>query len=366
MRKVMWPVAAPINNPMWTWAAPLVALAVLAGTAWLGANGLASLPAMLALGVAVFAGVHHAEVVAHRVGEPFGTLVLAVAVTIIEVALIVSVMIGAPETKATLARDTVFAAVMIVCNGIVGFCLLAGGMRHHVQDFRLEGASAALAVLAALTTLTLVVPNVTISADGPVFSPAQLVFAALASLILYCAFVFVQTVSHRNYFLPVEGTEGDHADPPSLPVTAASLMLLLCSLIAVVGLAKVLTPALEDGLDWLSAPRSVIGIVIAGLVLLPEGLAALRAARANRLQTSLNLALGSALATIGLTIPTLAVVSIVSDRPLVLGLGPKEQVLLLLTIVLGVVTLGTGRTTILQGIVHLAVFAAFVFFAIVP
>ena len=307
--------------------------------------------------------------VGHRVGEPFGTLVLAIAVTVIEVALIVSIVLGAPEAKAGLARDTVFAAVMIVCNGIVGISLLVGGVRHHEQGFQVQGASAALAVLAALTTLTMVVPNVTTTVPGPQFSPAQLVFAAIVSLILYGAFVFVQTVRHRDYFLPppdMATDEESHAAPPSNATARVSLVLLIVALVAVVGLAKLLTPSLEALLAKLAAPKSFIGIVIAGLVLLPESLAALRAARANRLQTSLNLALGSALASIGLTIPAVVAVALIAGLPLQLGLGLKEEVMLGLTLLLGVITLGTGRTTVLQGIVHLVVLAAFVFFAVVP
>jgi Ca2+:H+ antiporter len=321
----------------------------------------------VALVATVFAAVHHAEVVAHRTGEPFGTLVLAVAVTVIEVALIVSVMVAAPEEKAGLARDTVFAAVMIVCNGIVGLCLLWGGARHHEQGFQVHGASAALAVLAALTTLTLILPNFATSAPGPLFTTAQLVFAGVVSLVLYGSFVFVQTVRHRDYFLPVErGDEAAHAPPPSNRAAGVSAVLLLVALVAVVGLAKALTPMVELAVARLEIPKAVVGIVIAGLVLLPEGLAAVQAARADRLQTSLNLALGSALASIGLTIPTVAVVSIVLGTPLELGLGEKDTVLLALTLVVGVITLGTGRTTVLQGIVHLVIFAVFLFFAVVP
>ena len=321
----------------------------------------------VALVVAIFAAVYHAEVIAHRLGEPFGTLVLAVAVTVIEVALIVSVMVGAPSDKAALARDTVFAAVMIVCNGIVGLCLLVGGMRHHEQGFQLEGASAALAVLAALTTLTLIVPNITTSAPGPVFSTSQLVFAGLVSLLLYGSFVFVQTIRHRDYFLPVLAeNENVHAPPPSGRVALGSTGLLIVALGAVVGLAKLLTPSVEMGVAWLGAPKATVGIVIASLVLLPEGLGALRAAHANRLQTSLNLALGSALASIGLTIPTVATVSILLSQPLELGLGTRDVVLLALTLLISVITLGTGRTTLLQGIIHLVVFAAFIFLTVVP
>jgi Ca2+:H+ antiporter len=288
-----------------------------------GVGGFMAAAAGAVLIATVFAAVYHAEVVAHRTGEPFGTLVLAVAVTIIEVALIVSVMVAAPAEKAGLARDTVFAAVMIVCNGIVGLCLLWGGARHHEQGFQLRGASAALAVLAALTTCSLILPNFATSAPGPLFSTPQLAFAGVISLVLYASFVFVQTVRHRDYFLSAEPGEEAHAPPPSDRTAATSAALLLVALVAVVALAKSLTPMLEIAVAKLDVPKAVVGIVIAALVLLPEGLAALRAARANRLQTSLNLALGSALASIGLTIPAVAVVSIMLGKPLELGLGAK-------------------------------------------
>jgi len=348
--------------PWWAWAWPALAWLVLLATFFAPPGAILSTLAGVILIATVFAAVYHAEVVAHRTGEPFGTLVLALAVTVIEAALIVSVMLAAPAEKAGLARDTVFAAVMIVCNGIVGICLLWGGARHHEQGFQLQGASAALAVLAALTTLSLILPNVVASA-GPVFSTPQLIFAAIVSLVLYGGFVFIQTVRHRDYFL---SEQEEHAAPPSDATALISLGLLIASLIAVVLLAKFLTPAVEAGLARISVPKAVVGIVIAALVLLPESLAALHAARANRLQTSLNLALGSALATIGLTIPAVAVVSIVIGQPLELGLGAKDQVLLALTLFVGVITLGTGRTTVLQGIVHLVIFAAFLFFAVVP
>jgi Ca2+:H+ antiporter len=357
----------PDRTPWWAWAWPALAWSILIATVFVGTRGVLAAAAAAALIATVFAAVYHAEVVAARTGEPFGTLVLAIAVTVIEVALIVSVMVAAPADKTGLARDTVFAAVMIVCNGVVGLCLLVGGVRHHEQGFQVHGAGAALAVLAALTSLTLILPSATTSAPGPAFSTAQLVFAGVVSLVLYAAFVFVQTVRHRDYFLPpARDDEQAHAPPPSATTTAVSAGLLLVSLIAVVGLAKSLTPALESGVAWLDVPKAAVGIVIAGLVLLPEGLAAVRAARANRLQTSLNLALGSALASIGLTIPAVAVVSIVLQQPLELGLGLKDQILLAVTLLVGVVTLGTGRTTVLQGIVHLVIFADFLFFAVVP
>jgi Ca2+:H+ antiporter len=353
--------------PWWAFTWPILAWAALGLSAVVGAAAWVEAVVAVVLIATVFAAVYHAEVVAHRVGEPFGTLVLAIAVTVIEVALIVSVMIAGGPEKAGLARDTVFAAVMIVCNGIVGICLLSGGVRHHEQDFQLQGALVALAVLAALTVLTLIVPNVTTSAAGPTFNTPQLAFAAVASLVLYGAFVFVQTVRHRDYFLPAStGDEEAHAEPPTRTAALVSLALLVASLVAVVGLAKALSPTIEAGVDEVGAPKAVVGILIAALVLLPEGLAALRAARADRLQTSMNLALGSALASIGLTIPAVTAVSVTLGQPLALGLDAKETVLLALTLLVGVVTLGTGRTTVLQGIVHLVIFAAFLFFAVVP
>ena len=360
-------MSTAMRTPWWAWVWPALAWAMMAIIAVVGAGGPIAILAGAVLIATVFAAVYHAEVVAHRIGEPFGTLVLAVAVTVIEVALIVSIMLGFAADKAGLARDTVFAAVMIVCNGIVGLCLLAGGVRHHEQGFQLQGASAALAVLAALTVLTLIVPNFTTSTPGPTFTNSQLMFAGLVSLVLYGSFVFIQTVRHRDYFLPPEADSDDvHAPPPSTTVALISAALLGVALIGIVGLAKSLTPALEAIIAWLGAPKAVVGIAIALLVLLPEGVAALRAASANRLQTSLNLALGSALASIGLTIPAVAAVSILLGQPLALGLGVKDMVLLALTLLVGVITLGTGRTTVLQGIVHLVIFATFLFLAVVP
>jgi Ca2+:H+ antiporter len=365
--KWMAPPKTTLSTPWWAWTWPALALLVLAARILTGDSLIFDAAAGAILIAVVFVAVYHAEVVAHRLGEPFGTLVLAVAVTIIEVALIVSVMAGGGAEKAGLARDTVFSAVMISCNGIVGLCLLAGGVRHHVQGFQLEGASAALAVLAPLTTLTLIFPNVTLTTPGPMFSTPQLVFAGVVSLVLYGAFVFVQTVRHRDYFLPVDGGgEEAHAPPPPAATAALSAGLLVACLIVVVVLAKLLTPPLEVGLTFLGTPKTFVGVVIAALVLMPEGLAALRAARANRLQTSLNLALGTTLASIGLTIPVVAATSILLGQPLLLGLDAKEEILLAVTLLVGVVTLGTGSTTVLQGIVHLVIFAAFLFFAVVP
>lgn len=362
--------------PWWAWAWPLLACALFASRAAGITGTVFAAAAAVVLVATVFAAVYHAEVVAHRVGEPFGTLILALAVTVIEMALIVSIMLGGGPETATLARDTVFAAVMIICNGVVGLCLLSGGARHHEQGFQAQGANASLAVLTTMVTLSLVLPNYTTSVAGPLFSVSQLVFAGTVSLVLYGTFLFVQTVRHRDYFLPqpdptqadpaLAADEETHAPPPSNAATFASLVLLLIALVAVVGLAKALTPTLEAIVDSAGAPRAVVGIAIAAVVLLPEGLAALRAARMNRLQTSMNLALGSALATIGLTIPAVAAVSVALGKPLALGLGQKETVLLAVTVLISVMTLGTGRTTILQGVVHLVILAAFLFLAVVP
>jgi Ca2+:H+ antiporter len=355
------------RTPWWTWTWPLLAWMILLSSLFFGSGRLVVATSGVVLLGAVFAAVYHAEVIAHRVGEPFGTLALALAVTIIETGLIVSVMIAAPAENAGLARDTVFAAVMIVCNGIVGSCLLWGGAHHHEQGFQVQGASAALAVLAALTVLTLVLPNFATSELGPLFSTPQLIFAGLVSIVLYGSFIFVQTVRHRDYFLPLQTDDQEaHAPSPTDKATILSAGFLLVSLVAIIGLAKTLTPTVDLGIAYLDVPKAVVGIVIAMVVLLPEGLAAFRAARSNRLQTSLNLALGSVLATIGLTIPTVAAVSIVLGQPLELGLDAKDQVFLALTLFLSAITLGTGRTTVLQGIVHLVIFAAFLFFALLP
>jgi Ca2+:H+ antiporter len=355
--------------PWWSWAFPLLACLLFGAKAVLPMGAPVLVLLALVLGGAVFSAVHHAEVVAHRVGEPFGTLVLAIAVTVIEVALIVSVMLtGGPE-KAALARDTVFSAVMIVCTGVVGLCLLAGASRHHEQEFQVQGANGALAVLAALSVLTMVLPNYTQS-PGPAFTTSQLGFVGVVSLVLYGVFVFVQTVRHRDYFLSEPGAETGQADhhlpPPSARMALLAAGLLVVSLVAVVGLAKALSPAVEAGVAASGAPKSLVGVIIAAVVLLPESLAAVRAARLDQLQTSLNLAFGSAIASIGLTIPVVAAVSVYLGHPLTLGLEPKEAVLLALTLLLSTLTVATGRTSILQGAIHLTVFAVFLFFAVVP
>jgi Ca2+:H+ antiporter len=351
--------------PIWTLIAPGLGLvAVLVGLAKMGTLGTAA--AVIVLIGSVLAAVHHAEVIAHKVGEPFGTLVLAIAVTVIEVSLIVSLMLADAGDATTLARDTVFAAIMIILNFIIGICLLAGAVRHFEQRFTLKGMSAALGVLAAMTVLSLILPNYTSSTSGPTYAPSQLMFVAVVSLILYGTFVLVQTVRHRDYFLPSADDKDDHAAPPSSRATGIAFAALLVALVSVVLLAKTLSPTIEAAVLGAGLPLTVVGVVIAALVLAPESLAAYKSARRNRLQTSLNLALGSALATIGLTIPSVAIVSLVLDLPIALGIDAKSMTLLALSLFVATLSLGTGRTTVLQGVVHLVIFAAYLFTTVVP
>jgi Ca2+:H+ antiporter len=353
--------------PAWTVAAPALGWLIFLGQG-LGFGAGYAFALVAGLLACVFAAVHHSEVIAHRVGEPYGTLVLAGAVTVIEVALIVSLMLsGGPATSA-LARDTVFATVMIILNGIVGLCLLTGGSLFGEQRFDLYGVNASLATLASIVVLTLILPDYTTTVAGPVYSPGQLGFVAVVSLILYGTFIFVQTVRHRDYFLPPAGGAGveEHAAPPAAMTAWFSAALLLACLGAVVFLAKATSPLLESAVAGVGAPNALVGVIIAATVLMPEGLAAFRAARANRLQTSLNLALGSALASIGLTIPAVAMVSLATGWTLTLGIDVKSTVLLVLTLMVATLSLGTGRTTVLQGMVHLVIFAVYLFTTVIP
>ncbi|MDN5743671.1 MAG: ionic transporter y4hA [Nocardioidaceae bacterium] len=364
----------------WSVFTPLTAFAVLLAS-W-GSHPPPVISGFIGVALigAVLAAVHHAEMVAHRIGEPFGSLLLAVAVTVIEVGLIVMLMVSSDGDTSALARDTVFAAVMITINGIVGISLVVGALRHHLAVFNPEGTGSALATVLVLAGLTMVVPTFTEGVPGPVFTGTQLAFAAVASLVLYSSFVFTQTVRHRDFFLPVDtvglasapvdiednGKEGGHAARPTDRETWRSLGLLIVSLLAVGGLAKVESYAIEDAVRWLDLPAATVGLVIALLVLAPESIAAVRAALVNRVQISLNLAYGSAVASIGLTIPTIAIASIWLGGPLALGLEPIQLVLLGLSAVVGVLTVVPGRAKPLNGLVHLTLLAAFVFLTVVP
>jgi Ca2+:H+ antiporter len=358
----------------WTTLVPPAALVALA-VAWVThpaeAFGVTAVAVFLV--GAVLAAVHHAEVVAHRVGDPLGSLILAVAVTVIEVALIVTLMVGDPVHGATLARDTVFAAVMLSVNGIVGFSLLVAALRHHLAVFNPEGTGSALATVITLAGLTLVLPTFTTSEPGPEFTPSQLGFAAVVSLALYALFVFTQTVQHRDFFLPPQeeraapaGRPEEHEDVPTNRATLVSLSLLLVALVAVVGLAKVESKPLEKAVSAAGLPQELVGVVIAALVLLPEAISAVRAAADDRVQVSFNLAYGSAMASIGLTIPTIALAKIWLDGPLVLGLQTTQIVLLALSAIVAVLTVVPGRSKPLQGGLHLVLLATFVFVSINP
>ncbi|MGA1813353.1 MULTISPECIES: calcium:proton antiporter [unclassified Frondihabitans] len=359
---------APIAMPV------LALIAVVATYHRYLSTGVAILVGAILIG-AVLSAVHHAEVVAHRVGEPLGSIVLAVAVTVIEVGLIITLMLAGGSGTETLARDTAFAAVMITCNGIVGLSLFLGSLKHGLPRFNREGTGAALSVVATLAGAALVLPAFTTGASGGRFTGVQLAFVAVIALALWLAFVSTQTGRHRDFFLPIkppsdarlDSTDsGDHADPPTNRATIISLVLLVVSLLSVVQLGHAVQPNIESGLAAAGIPSTFVGVVIAFIVLLPEGIAASRAALGNRLQTSLNLGYGSAIASIGLTIPAIAVASIWLDGPLVLGLGPVQLVLLALTLLVSVLTVAPGRSTRLQGIIHLIILAAFVFLAISP
>jgi Ca2+:H+ antiporter len=346
-----------------------VILPVLGVLAWLAVGkaglGLVALGLVVVLLGSVLAAVHHAEVVALRVGEPYGTLILALAVTVIEAGLIISLMLGG-DPNPGLMRDSVHAAVMLVLHGLAGACIVIAAWRHRDSEFRVEGANSFLAVLIPIATLVLVLPNHMMSAPGPYLSNVQLVFVSVACLALYGAFLFIQTNWHRDYFLPVgDGPATPHARPTGR-IAAASAALLVVALTAVVVLAKALAPALEEAVGAAGAPVAVVGVIVAAIVLMPESAAAIRAAARNRLQSSLNLALGSAVACIGLTVPAVAVVSFMIDQPLALGISPGQTTLLALSFAVAIITYGTGRTNLLCGIVHLVLAATYVFTVFAP
>jgi Ca2+:H+ antiporter len=358
--------------PRSSWIFPALAVLLFAGATALGytfapspVGWLFALVLLAILFGTVFAAVYHAEVIAHEIGEPYGTLLLTLAVTIIEVALIATIMLGEKEVP-TLARDTVFAVVMIVCNGLVGICIFIGGLRYREQDFQVSGANLYLSVLFIMATITLVLPNYTLTTPGPIYSAAQLGFVSVVTILLYGVFLYTQTIRHRDYFIRETVGSGGNGTRVSSRTLALSAALLLVSLLAVVLLAKKFSLVVDAGTVMLGAPPAFAGVLVALLILLPESVAAVAAARGNDLQKSINLALGSSLATIGLTIPAVAAAAYALDKQLVLGLNEQDMVLLLLTFMLSMLTFGTGRTNILFGLVHMVVFAVFVFLEFFP
>lgn len=352
-------------NPLWTWAIPAAACAIIG--VWLVAPNVPFLPVFLIIGLigGVLAAVHHAEVIALKVGEPFGTLVLALSITTIEIALIASMMLQGGDDVMALPRDTLFAAVMIILNGIVGLSLLMGGRKNLIQKFNLEGTTDALCTISLIVVVSMILPNFTGSANG-VYTPVQLGFVAVMTLCVFIAFTRFQTVLHRDYFI-MEGPEDEEPhEKPDLRTTMFSLGLLLVSLCVVVISAKSISPQLEAFLGRNNAPPAMLGIIIAAIVLLPEFGASVRAARADRLQTSLNLALGSAIASIGLTVPVIAAMALWMGWPLQWGLDGTSMILLALTLFLIALSLRTGATTRQPGFLHLALFATYLFFNLVP
>ncbi|NOJ44267.1 calcium:proton antiporter [Bradyrhizobium australiense] len=357
--------------PKSAWIFPALAMLLFAAATGLGLSFTPSVGGFLFAATllailfgTVFAAVHHAEVIAERIGEPYGTLLLTLAVTIIEVALIATIMLG-DKPQPALARDTVFAVVMIVCNGLVGLCIFIGGLRYREQDFQVSGANLYLSVLFVLSTITLVMPNYTLTAPGPIYSAAQLGFVDLVTLMLYGVFLYTQTIRHSDYFIK-GGAGATETSSLSNRMLALSIALLLISLLAVVLLAKKFSLVVDVVTAMIGAPPAFAGVLVAVLILLPEGVTAIAAARNNDLQKSINLALGSSLATIGLTIPAVGLATYALDKELVLGLSGQGMVLLLLTFFLSILTFGTGRTNILFGLVHMVVFAVFVFMVFVP
>jgi Ca2+:H+ antiporter len=309
--------------------------------------------------------VHHADCLALRLGEPYGTLILTLSVTSIEVLMIAAVMLNASNNP-TLARDSMFSVVMIVLNGLVGLALTLGALRYREQSYNLHGAQAYLSVIIPLAVLSLILPQLTVSTPEATFSQFQSAFVILTGVGLYGIFLLIQTRRHRDFF--VDGSADDeagHAGPtPAGP--ARHTALLLGYLILAIMLAESLAIPIDTGIDQLGLPGALGGLVIAALVLAPEGLGALRAALHNRLQRAVNIALGSVLATIGLTVPAVLTISLLTAHPVVLGLPNADAMLLTLTFAVAILTFSGNRTNVLQGAVHLILFLAYLMLIFAP
>lgn len=352
----------------WTTIIPALAW-VLFFSGLINGSAVFQITASILLIFSVMSAVHHSEIIAERVGEPFGTIILAISITVIEVSIIVSLMMSEGQAAVSLARDTVYAATMLILNGIIGLCLLIGGLKHYEQKFSAPSVTIALVSLISIVVFTLVFPTFTESAQGAYYSMPQLIFASTACLIIYASFLFAQTRKYRQYFLTVGADENEDAAGPiaiNNKTFTISLIFLLISLAIVVLLAKTLSPAIESIITGYSLPKSLVGVVIAAIILLPEAIAAIIAARNNRLQTSINLSLGSALASIGLTIPSVAVVCILLDMPVILGLDIKSIVLLALSVFTVMLSLSSGKSNIVYGVVLLVNLFAFIFLIIHP
>jgi Ca2+:H+ antiporter len=307
----------------------------------------------------VLSAVRHADNLAERLGEPFGTLVLTISITSIEVVSISTIMLEGANNP-TLVRDTLFAVVMIILGGMVGLSLLLGALRHQEQSHNLQGSNAYLGVIVPLAVLTLVMPNFTLTTPGPLFSSAQEIGLAILCLGLYGIFLALQTGRHRGFFTLGEETEDEHPHhPKSGDSTLKSALLLIAYLACIVFLVHQLSLPIDYAIETLSAPVALGGLVLAVLVATPEAIGAIKAARENRLQRSVNIFLGSVLSTIGLTVPTMLAISWLIGRNIILGVEHTSLVLLLLTLAVSVITFSSGRTNLLQGAVHVVLFLAY-------
>ena len=349
----------------WTTIIPIIAW-ILFFTGLINHGSIFQIAAGAFLILSVMSAVHHSEIIAHKVGEPFGTIILAVAITVIEVSIIISLMISGGEQAMSLARDTIYSATMLILNGIVGLCLFIGGLKHHVQSFSKHSVTIALVSLISIIIFTLVFPTFTKSIKGPFYSTPQLIFVSIACIIIYAFFLFAQTTRHREYFLSTKMDDSVKKIEISKWHFIISLISLLVCLGIVVLLAKTLSPTIESIIVGYSLPQSLVGVIIAAIILLPECIAAIIAAKNNKLQTSLNLALGSALASIGLTIPCVAVVCSIYDMKIVLGLDIKSIILLGLSVFTVMLSLSSGRSNIIYGVVLLVNLLAFIFLIIYP
>lgn len=350
----------------WTTTLPIVG-ALLYVSGFSNSTTLFQVLAGILLIGSVLSAVHHSEIIAHPVGEPYGTIILAVAITIIEVSVIVSLMISGGDQAISLARDTVYAATMIILNGIVGLSLFMGGLKHHEQTFSKHSTTIALVSLVSIIMFTLILPTFTKTISGPYYSSSQLVFASMACLLIYASFLFAQTVRHREYFLVQKSSTEELAIPKvSNRALGISISFLLLSLGVVVLLAKSLSPTIEAIVLSYSLPKTLVGVIIAAIILLPEGIAAIIAAKNNKLQTSLNLALGSALASIGLTIPAVSVVCYMYDMNIILGLDYLSMALLMLSVLTVMLSLHSGRSNVVYGTVLLVNLIAFLYLIVYP
>ena len=331
-----------------------------------GAVGVVFLWLFVAVLWSAISVVRHADRLAIKYGEPYGTLILTLSAITIEVMMISAAMLHG-KNNPTLARDMMFAVIMIALNGLIGLSLLLGGLRHREQHYNLQGASAYLNTIMVLAVLGLVVPNFTTSMSGPRFSTEQEVFLATTSIGLYAIFLLIQTTRHSQYFMESKGAghASEHRAGPMHSTIYHAVMLILYLLVVVVLAEKFAIP-LDNSIERFGMPQALGGAIVAGLVLAPEALSGINAARQNQLQRSVNILHGSVLASIGLTIPAVLTIGMISKRSVTLGIEGGNLPLLLLTLAVSVVTFASGKTNVLQGCIHLLLFAVFLLLIFCP